>query len=122
MKNITIKGHERTIDLDRQVRLNNGSLVLLKNDERVEKVYMVVSFRDNKNRYYGSDTSAFCTLLNLDNGKYEFEERCSRYTTVKRVLKHLLHIKDNIPYDLYGGYDIEIYTLEKYHIDINFFN
>ena len=126
MKNISINGKKRVTDLEREIELNNGALVVLKNDNGIDSVYMVVSFRDNKNRYNGASTSKYCTLLNLDSGVYAFEERCSRKTTVRRVLNHLLNLGgcdyfDNlsIPVERYGSFDIEVYRSGEYTIDIS---
>ena len=126
MKNISINGKKSGVDLNRDIDLINGSLVILKNDNGIDSVYMVVSFRDNKNRYNGERTETYCTLLNLDDGKYAFEERCSRKTTVKRVLNHLLRFGgcsyvENIafPVERYGSFDIEVYRSGEYTIDIS---
>ena len=126
MKNISINGKKSGVDLERAIELNNGSLVILKNDNGIDSVYMVVSFRDNKNRYNGERTDKYCTLLNLDDGKYAFEERCSRKTTVRRVLNHLFNFGGNdysynlsIPIERYGSFDIEVYRSGNYTIDIS---
>lgn len=88
---------------------------------------MVISFRDNKNRYNGDPTANHCTLLNLDNGIYPFEERCSRKTTVRRVLNHLLRLSccnneynSTIPVQEYGNHDIEVLSPGSYKLDITF--
>ena len=89
MNNISIKGICECADLDRKVNLGNGSIVIQKEKDQVIGVYLVVSFRDNKNKYNGSSTTSYCTLVNLDNGQIAFEERCSRAPTERRVLRHL---------------------------------
>lgn len=126
MKNISINGKKRSTDLERQIELNNGALVFLKNDNGIDSVYMVVSFRDNKNRYNGDRTDKYCTLLNLDTGAFAFEERCSRKTTVRRVLNHILALgcadysyNLSIPSERYNNFDIEVYRSGKYAIDIS---
>ena len=69
MNNISIKGICECADLDRKVNLGNGSIVIQKEKDQVIGVYLVVSFRDNKNKYNGSSTTSYCTLVNLDNGQ-----------------------------------------------------
>lgn len=99
MNNISIKGVCECADLDRKVNLSNGSIVIQKEKDQVIGVYLVVSFRDNKNKYNGSDTSSYCTLVNLDSGQLAFEERCSRATTERRVLRHLTKAGYSMPYN-----------------------
>lgn len=99
MNNISIKGVCECADLDRKVNLGNGSIVIQKEKDQVIGVYLVVSFRDNKNKYVGSSTGSYCTLVNLDNGQIAFEERCSRATTERRVLRHLTRAGYSVPYD-----------------------
>lgn len=122
MRNITINGTNGNIRLEREITLNNGALVLQKRDGKVENVFMVVSFRDNKNHYAGQNTGPYCTLVNLDNGVFPFEERCSRKTTVRRVLSHLLRLNDygctRCSVNEYDGYDIEVYAPNTYKLDV----
>ena len=123
MKNITINGIKKNINLNREITLNNGALVLQKHDDKIVNVFMVVSFRDNKNRYGGADTAKYCTLVNLDNGVFPFEERCSRKTTVRRVLSHLLRLNDYLGHCTdkdYGEYDVEVYAPNTYNLDVSF--
>lgn len=127
MTNISINGVKKLDILEKEIALTNGALVLWKNNGEIINVYMVVSFRDNKNCYHGSPTGNYCSLINLDNGYLAFEERCSRKTTVKRVLNHLLKIGHNdyacnesIPVTRYGNYDIEIRKSGDYKLDITF--
>ena len=127
MKNITINNNKKLADLEREITLNNRALVLQKNNGEIVNVFMVISFRDHKNCYNGDPTNSYCTLLNLDNGAYPFEERCSRHTTVRRVLNHLLRIgcanygyNASIPVKDYGNYDIEVLTPTGYKLDITF--
>ena len=127
MKNISINGIKKLDVLEKEISLNNGALVLQKDNGVILNVFMVVSFRDNKNRYNGDPTGKYCTLLNLDNGTYAFEERCSRYTTVRRVLNHLIGLgcrsyeyNSTIPVEKYGNYDIEVLNPGSYKLDITF--
>ena len=99
MNNISIKGICECVDLDRNIKLTNGSIVIQKENDKVVGVYLVVSFRDNKNKYGNDSTNSYCTLINLDNGQFEFEERCSRATTERRVLRHLTRAGFTYPYD-----------------------
>ena len=100
MNNISIKGICECVDLDRNIKLTNGSIVIQKENDKVVGVYLVVSFRDNKNKYGNDSTNSYCTLINLDNGQFAFEERCSRATTERRVLRHLTRAGFTYPYDL----------------------
>ena len=124
MKNITINGINERVDLERAISLNNGALVLKKHDGKIVDVFMVVSFRENKNRYNGADTTKYCTLVNLDNGVFPFEERCSRKTTVRRVLSHLLRLDDwgckRCSVIEYDGYDLEVYAPNTYKLNVSF--
>ena len=95
MKNITINRQKKTAQLEKPISLTNGALVLLKHNGEIDRVFMVVSFRDNKNRYHGDSTEKYCSLLDLDSGYYAFEERASRKTTVRRVLNHVLRLGTN---------------------------
>lgn len=99
MNNISIKGVCECVDLDRKVNLSNGSIVIQKEKDQVIGVYLVISFRDNKNKYGHDSTTSYCTLVNLDNGQIAFEERCSRATTERRVLRHLTRAGFSMPYD-----------------------
>lgn len=67
MNNISIKGICECVDLDRNIKLTNGSIVIQKENDKVVGVYLVVSFRDNKNKYGNDSTNSYCTLINLDN-------------------------------------------------------
>lgn len=99
MKNISIKGVCECADLDRKINLSNGAIVIQKEKDQVLGVYLVISFRDNKNKYGNDSTTTYCSLVNLDNGKIAFEERCSRATTERRVLRHLTRAGYSYPYD-----------------------
>jgi len=99
MNNISIKGICECVDLDRNIKLTNGAIVIQKENDSVIGVYLVVSFRDNKNKYGNDSTNSYCTLINLDNGQFAFEERCSRATTERRVLRHLTRAGFTYPYN-----------------------
>ena len=74
MNNVFIKGQIPDLNLDRKLNLHNGSLIIVKQRDTITGIYMVVSFRDNKNKYNGSNTTSYCSLVNLDNGSLTFEE------------------------------------------------
>lgn len=126
MKNISIKGICECNDLDRNIDLRDGSLVVYKKSNRIIEVYFVVPFRDNKNRYNGDQTSTYCTLVNLDAGKIAFEERCSRKTTERRMLRHLTKAGYSYPYNpdstekdyLYTNMSIQVYKNGKFKINL----
>ena len=99
MNNISIKGICECVDLDRNIKLTNGAIVIQKENDSVIGVYLVVSFRDNKNKYGNDSTNSYCTLINLDNGQFAFEERCSRATTERRVLRQLTRAGFTYPYN-----------------------
>ena len=107
MQNIKIKGMKTSPNLDRKIRLTNGAIIIQREDDIVIGVYMVVSFRDNKNKYPDDSTTGYCTLIDLDTGKIAFEERCSRQTTERRVLRHLTFAKitSSYPYKQRTTYD-----------------
>lgn len=128
MNNVVIRGQKQYVDLNRKLNLHNGSIVLLKdkgNGDRIEAIYYVISFRDNKNKYSGS-TTPYCTLLDLDTGKLAFEERCSRNTTVRRVLRHLLRLGYTMPYNPDAtdedyhlrNYDVDVYECGNYKMEL----
>ena len=87
---------------------------------------MVVSFRDNKNKYNGSSTTSYCTLVNLDNGQIAFEERCSRATTERRVLRHLTRAAYSYPYNpdsheqdyKFQNMRIQVYPCGNYKVNL----
>ncbi len=99
MKNISIKGVCDCVDLDRNIKLTNGAIIIQKENNNVIGVYLVTSFRDNKNKYGNDNTSNYCSLINLDSGFLAFEERCSRSTTERRVLRHITRAGFTYPYD-----------------------
>lgn len=99
MNNISIKGVCECADLDRKINLSNGAIVIQKERGQVVGVYLVISFRDNKNKYGNDSTTSYCSLVNLDNGQLAFEERCSRATTERRVLRHLTRAGYSYPYN-----------------------
>lgn len=88
MKNITVKHTQKTSE--RKLKLNNGDLILQCNGENeIINAFMVTSFRNNTNNKLWENTANYCSLINLDTGKIQFEEVCSRNTTEYIVLKHL---------------------------------
>ena len=126
MNNISIKGVCECADLDRRVNLSNGSIVIQKEDNKVLNVYYVTSFRDGKGKYGNDSTTGYCTLINLDTGQIAFEERCSRATTERRVLRHLTHAGYSSPYDpnsheqdyKFQNMRIQVYTTGNYKINL----
>ena len=126
MNNISIKDIYECADLDRKVNLGNGSIVIQKEKDQVIGVYLVVSFRDSKNKYNGSSTTSYCTLVNLDNGQIAFEERCSRATTERRVLRHLTRAGYSYPYNpdsheqdyKFQNMRIQVYPCGNYKVNL----
>ena len=127
MNNVFIKGQIPDLNLDRKLNLHNGSLIIVKQRDTITGIYMVVSFRDNKNKYNGSNTTSYCSLVNLDNGSLAFEERCSRSTTVRRVLNHVLRLGFSMPYNPNSkendnqmkDYDIDYYGNGAYKLEVD---
>ena len=127
MNNVFIKGQIPDLNLDRKLNLHNGSLIIVKHKESITGIFMVVSLRDNKNKYNGSNTTSYCSLVNLDNGSLTFEERCSRNTTVRRVLNHILRLGFSMSYNpdskendgQMKDYDIDYYGNGTYKIEID---
>lgn len=121
MNNITINGNDTKLRGETPFKLLNGSLVVHYNKNgKVQSCFIVTSFRDSKNRYYGDATTSYCSLVDLDTGYLKFEERCSRTTTMARILSHLN------PSDYKGveavkeGQYIEVYPVGEYKIDLSF--
>ena len=121
MQNVTISNDKRLVGIDTPVRLNNGSLVLHYNKGGdVIGAYLVTSYRDHRGSLKNEEhTKNYCSLVNLDTGYLKFEERCSRLTTIGRVLAHLS------PSDDFGGKEafksgqyIEVYLNGDYKINI----
>ena len=127
MNNVFIKGQIPDLNLDRKLNLHNGSLIIVKQRDTITGIYMVVSFRDNKNKYNGSNTTSYCSLVNLDNGSLAFEERYSRSTTVRRVLNHVLRLGFSMPYNTNSkendnqmkDYDIDYYGNGAYKLEVD---
>ena len=127
MNNVFIKGQIPDLNLDRKLNLHNGSLIIVKQRDTITGIYMVVSFRDNKNKYNGSNATSYCSLVNLDNGSLAFEERCSRSTTVRRVLNHVLRLGFSMPYNPNSkendnqmkDYDIDYYGNGVYKLEVD---
>lgn len=126
MNNISIKGVCECADLDRKVDLRNGSIVIHKEKDQVIGVYLVISFRDNKNKYGGNSTASYCTLINLDSGQIAFEERCSRATTERRILRHLTRVGYSYPYNpdsheqdsKFSNMRVQVYSNGNYKVNL----
>lgn len=85
-----VVNNEATRNYEREVKLNNGMLVIHRNSlGEVLNTYIVTSFRNNKDNPHWVKTTNYCSLVDLENGYLAFEEPCSRSTTELRVLRHL---------------------------------
>ena len=81
---------------------------------RYTDAFIVTSFRDGKGRYHDRDaTNSYCSLVNLDTGYIDFEERCSRKTTKDRLRSHLENMNRKFPVC-----NIQIVPPNKYQINI----
>ena len=119
MKNVTINNIIMGVDVKKSITLNNGSLVLHCNrSDKVIGAYIVTSFRDSNGKYKGDMTTHYCSLVNLDNGYLAFEERCSRATTIERVLWHLNHNDYRAKEAIREGQYLEIYPVGEFKIDL----
>ena len=118
MKNVTINGKVKEVRYETPLRLNNGSLVVHYNRlGDVLGAYIVTSYR-GANIVGG--TTHHCSFVNLDNGYIEFEERCSRNTTIARVLSHLNHGDYTGRQAVTDGQYVEVYNGGNYKIDLLF--
>lgn len=119
MKNVTVNKKKYGVNGDTPVKLNNGGLVLHYNKVGdILGAYLITSFRDSNGRYKGDQTSTYCSLVDLDNGYLKFEERCSRVTTVERVLSHLCNGKYYGEKAVKEGQYIKVYKSGEFSIDI----
>lgn len=117
MKNIEIKNACNYSDLDRKINLQDGSIIVQKKESKITGVYLVVPFRDNKNKYENQSTTSYCSLINLDTGQYAFEERCSRATSERRVLHHIEKIEHETDEKI-QNMRIQVYSNGNYKISI----
>ena len=119
MKNVVIDNRKTAVNGETPLLLSNGNLVLKYNAmSEVVDAYIVTSFRDHENRYRGQPTSAYCSLVNLDTGYLAFEERCSRKTTINRVLSHLSPDYVGSNYLADNGCYVEVYPKGDYRISL----
>lgn len=105
------------VDGNLGVFLQNGSLALHKSENVTVGCYLVTSFRGDCK---GGQTSGYCTLIDLETGYPKFEERCSRRTTMARVLSHLSPGDFGAEEAIKRGEYIELYKRDKYSIDLSF--
>jgi hypothetical protein len=128
MENVTIKG-KPVVDSNHVMRLNNGDLLLwCDSSGNVKATYLVVSFRKQGHDSYCFSTAHHCSLLDLDDGTLAFDEKCSRSTTINRILCHLnrgsynggtSHLDYANPYNQrllqykHGNFKIEIELLKE---------
>lgn len=119
MNHITIK-NDIQVGASTPISLKNGNIVLHFNRfGKIINCYMVTSFRDVDGHYKGEfNCCSYCSLLNLDTGYIEFKERCSRDTTVQRVLSHLNQLDYGGKNAAQEGQYVRAYTSEEYHIEL----
>lgn len=118
MQNIRVNGKGLSKDhLNEEVTLHNGSLVLIRAGGQYMNAFIVTSFRDHHGKYDKGSTAQYCSLVDLDTGAIFFEERCSRKTTKRRVLRHYLRLGYSKPYnpnDTSEDYRLSYYNMEVY--------
>ena len=118
MKNVTINGNKFEVRGETPIRLNNGSLVVHYNRlGDVLGAYIVTSYR-GANIVGG--TTHHCSFVSLEDGYLKFEERCSRNTTMARVLSHLNHGDYSGKQAVADGQYVEVYACGNYKIDLAF--
>lgn len=119
MNHITIK-NDIQVGASTPISLKNGNIVLHFNRfGKIINCYMVTSFRDVDGHYKGEfNCCSYCSLLNLDTGYIEFKKRCSRDTTVQRVLSHLNQLDYGGKNAAQEGQYVRVYTSEEYHIEL----
>lgn len=120
---VCINGRNSDIRPNGELKLNllNGHLVIHYNKSKeVMGTYLVTSFRDSKGKYGGDSTTPYCTLIDLSTGYPKFEERCSRNTTMERVLSHLSPGDYRGEYALKQGQYLEVYNRRNYEVNLNF--
>lgn len=105
-----VRKSEDAITGNEVLNLNNGSYVVryTKEDE-VIGTYIVTSYRGDGN----GNTRVYCSLVNLDTGYIQFDERCSRSTTIKRVLSHLSPGDYGGNKSIQRGERIEVFTKDE---------
>lgn len=115
------KQEKKNVNGDKSIDLRNGNLVIhYDRNKNALGVYLVTSFRDSTGKYQGQSTQKFCSLINLETGYLQFEERCSRTTTVGRVLSHLTPGDYKGEEAVKNGNYIEVYRRDKYSIDLSY--
>lgn len=120
MQNVSVNGKKFEVRGETPLKLANGSLVLHYNRlGDVMGAYIVTSFRDHHNKYGKDSTTGYCSLVDLDDGYIKFEERCSRTTTMARVLSHLNPNDYEAKQALKDGQYIEVHTNGNYKIDLS---
>lgn len=89
MENIIVRNINVDRDYERPMQLSIGMLILHCDSETntIRNVYQVTPYRCKKDQRSG--LSEYCSLINLDTGKIEFDEPCSKNTTEARVLSHI---------------------------------
>lgn len=118
LNNVTIS--KTKLEYDQDVVLNNGSLVLYFNPQSgLIGAYIVTSFRDNDNRYKGDSTSEYCSFVDLNTGLLRFVERCSRNTTIRRIMSHLRQGDYFAKEGIKEGYYIEVYDKGNYQVNLD---
>lgn len=122
---VTLNGAKAPVDIPNgnlPIDLRNGSLVLhfSKNRKELLGSYIVTSFRDGKGNHKGETTQTYCSLVDMETGYIKFEERCSRSTTMSRVLSHLSSRDYAGEEAIKRGEFIEVYHRTKYSVDFSF--
>lgn len=117
---VTIKTSKST--KNQTVKLTNGTLVLhLSTTGAVLHNCLAIPFRNNKGNGQWTNTSNFCSLLDLETGKILFEEPCSRNTDFLRIIRHLnrsITYGDNVTMQHMDNQTLVVHSLSSYDIEI----
>lgn len=107
---------ESQVDIEKEIKLNNGDIVLKYIEGQIANAYLVTSYRNNENRKCDV-TTGYCSLIDLENGYIKFSEPCSRRTTVRRVLTHLYNDFDVV--SAYRNIDLVVVKKDDYKLHID---
>lgn len=119
MRNVRVRASKDNERLSTPIRLDNGCMVFLKKRDTVVGTYMVIPFRDHGGRYGDDSAYKYCSLIDLETGLIVFSDRCSRDTTVQRLLNMIPFVY--LPSQIFcipNNYDIVVKRREQYTLDI----
>lgn len=105
-----------------QTKLNNGTLVIHYSiTGAVLHEYLIIPFRNNKNKEEFRATQQYCSLIDLETGRIAFEEPCSRNTDIYRILCHLnksSYYGESAVKEQILNQSLSIHPLHRYDLEI----